>query len=170
MQTTDDQSELFIVVDTRDSIIDYKTRYACHHDKTLIHRAANLVIFDDNGRTLLQQRSRTKDIRPGYWTNAVGGHVIEGESYKQAIQRELKEELGIRVSVRFYKKFIYSHAQETEMETVFTAVSNGPFYPNRIEVSAIQFVSKEELQKHHNSGTLNLTELSEYIFRLIGYL
>lgn len=170
MQTTDDQNELFIVVDEKDRIIDYKTRYACHHDKKLIHRASNLVIFDDNGRTLLQQRSATKDIRPGYWANAVGGHVTKGESYKQTIQREFKEELGITAPVRFYKKFIYSHAHETEMEAVFTAVSNGPFYPNTTEVSAIQFMSKKDLQKHHQSGTLKLTELSEYIFKLIGYL
>lgn len=170
MQTTDDQSELFVVIDKTDHVIGYKTRYACHHDKTLIHRASNLVIFDDKGRTLVQQRSATKDIRPGYWANAVGGHVTKGESYKQAIQRELQEELGIIAPVRFYKKFIYSHAQETEMETVFTAVNNGPFYPNTVEVSAVKFMSKEELRKHHQSGTLQLTELSEHIFKLIGYL
>lgn len=170
MQTTDDQNELFIVVDETDRIIGYKTRFACHHNKSLIHRAANLVIFDNKGRTLLQQRSATKDIRPGYWANAVGGHVTKGESYKQAIQRELGEELGITVPVRFYKKFLYPHAQETEIESVFTAVSNGPFYPNTTEVSAIQFMSKDELQKHHHSGTLKLTELSEHIFKLIGYL
>ncbi len=170
MQTTDDQNELFVVVDEKDCIIDYKTRYACHHNKTLIHRAANLIIFDDKGRTLLQQRSTTKDIRPGYWANAVGGHVTKGESYKQAIQRELREELGITVPVRFYKKFLYSYAHETEIETVFTAVSSGPFYPNVTEVQEVQFMSKEELQKHHHSGSLKLTELSEYIFKLMGYL
>lgn len=170
MQTTDDQNELFVVVDEKDRVMGYKSRFACHHDKTLIHRAAGLIIFDDKGRTLLQQRSATKDIRPGYWTNAVGGHVTKGESYKQAIQRELREELGIVVPVRFYKKFLYSYAHETEVETVFTAVSNGPFYPNRTEIHEVTYMSKEELQQHYHSGTLKLTELSEYIFKLIVYL
>ncbi|HCM68667.1 hypothetical protein A2973_02615 [Candidatus Gottesmanbacteria bacterium RIFCSPLOWO2_01_FULL_49_10] len=170
MYTTDDQQELFIVVDTRDRIIGYRTRYDCHHDRRLIHRGANLVIFDDQGRMLLQKRSMTKDIRPGYWQNAVGGHVTKGESYKKAIQRELEEELGIKASVRFYNKFLFTYANETEMEAVYTAKCNGPFHPNQTEVDQVMFISKDELQRNHSSGTVKLTELAEHIFKLVGYL
>ncbi len=170
MQTTDDQQEHFIVVDKRDWIVEYRTRYDCHHDRTLIHRGANLVIFDDQGRALLQKRSMTKDIRPGYWQNAVGGHVSKGESYKKAILRETEEELGIMVPVRFYKKFLFAYADETEMEVVYIAKSNGPFRPNKTEVDQVRFLRKDELQRNHSSGKLKLTELAEHIFKLVGYL
>lgn len=170
MKTTDDQQELFINVNRRDRIIGYRTRYDCHHNKSLIHRGANLVIFDEHGRTLLQKRSMTKDIRPGYWQNAVGGHVAKGESYKQAILRELEEELGITAPVRFYKKFIFAYADETEMESVYIAKNNGPFYPNQTEVDKVKFLSKDELRRNHSAGKLKLTELTEHIFKLVGYL
>lgn len=170
MQTTDDQQEMFVVVDKHDRIVGYRTRYECHHNKHLIHRGANLVIFDENGRTLLQKRSMTKDIRPGYWQNAVGGHVSKGESYKQAIEREMREELGLTVSVRLYKKFLFAYANETEMEAVFIGESRGPFYPNRQEVDEVKFLGKDELQKSIQSGEVRLTELAEHIFRLVGYV
>ena len=168
--TTDDQSELFIVVDKRDRIVGDRTRHGCHHDKALIHRGANLVIFDDLGRTLLQKRSKTKDIRPGYWQNAVGGHVSKGESYQKAMVRESEEELGIRVPVRFYKKFLFGYANETEMEAVYIATCNGPFHPNQTEIDHVTFMHKNELQRSHSSGKVKLTELAEYIFELVGYL
>lgn len=170
MQTTDDQQEYFIVVDKRDRIVGYRTRYDCHHDRTLIHRGANLVIFDDFGRTLLQKRSMTKDIRPGYWQNAVGGHVSKGERYKKTIVRELEEELGITAPVRFYKKFLFDYANETEMEAVYIAKSNGPFRFNKTEVDQVRFVTKSELQSDSKTGKLKLTELAEHIFKLVGYL
>ena len=31
----DNQKELFIVVDKDDNVIEYRTRYDCHHDKSL---------------------------------------------------------------------------------------------------------------------------------------
>ncbi len=170
MQTTDDQEEFFIVVDKRDRIIGHRTRYECHHDRALIHRGANLVIFDDLGRTLLQKRSMTKDVRPGYWQNAVGGHVSKGESYKKAMMRELEEELGITAPVQFYKKFLFAYADETEMEAVYIAKSNGPFHPNLTEVDKVKFFSKDELRINHSSGKLKLTELAEHILKLVGYL
>lgn len=170
MQTTDDQKEYFIVVNRMDRIIGYRTRYECHHDKTLIHRGVNLIIFDDKGRTLLQKRSQTKDTRPGYWQNAVGGHVSKGERYKKAILREIQEELGIMVPVRFYKKFLFEEPNETEIETLYIAHHNGPFYPNTTEIDEVRFVSKDDLQKNYISGKIKLTELSEHLFKLVGYL
>lgn len=57
----DDQKELFVVVDTDDHILEYRTRYDCHHDKTLIHRTAGVLIFDGD-RFLLQKRSDKKAL------------------------------------------------------------------------------------------------------------
>ncbi|MCI2238582.1 NUDIX domain-containing protein [Paenibacillus sp. TRM 82003] len=51
----------------------------------------------DAGRVLLTRRSSTRAAYPGRWA-LPGGHVEDGESEVQALQRELSEELGVTVT------------------------------------------------------------------------
>jgi len=170
LETTDNQKELFIVVDKDDNIIGYKTRYECHHDKTLIHRGVGLLIFDKDGRVLLQKRSFSKDTNPGFWADSVGGHVVTGESYEEAIQREMKEELRIAPLVVFHSKFILSCLRETEMNVLFTAVCDGPFHPDSTEISQVAFFSKNELPRKLLSGEVQLTEFAQEALKRVGFL
>ena len=59
------------------------------------------VIVDDEGSILACRRSPER-VLGGLW-EFPGGKVDEGESYEQALRRELMEELGVSVSVG--KKF-----------------------------------------------------------------
>lgn len=52
------------------------------------------------------RRSETHSRFPGYYDVMVGGAVDVGESYEEAAARELSEELGVRVPVRFMFKFL----------------------------------------------------------------
>jgi 8-oxo-dGTP pyrophosphatase MutT (NUDIX family) len=61
----------------------------------LIHRAAYILVFNGGGELFVQKRTRTKDVFPGYYDLAAGGVVLADESYDDAAQRELAEELGI---------------------------------------------------------------------------
>lgn len=141
----DKQHELFVVVDMHDRIIGYRTRYDCHHNKQLIHRAIGVIIFNDKGQILLQKRSKFKDLNPGMYTLSASGHVSKRETYKQAAQRELQEELGIKLPLKREKKFLLKIIQETEMDCLFSAKSNGPFYPNKDEVESVEFVALDQL-------------------------
>ena len=52
-------------------------RSQCHGNPQLLHHTAHVVVFHpDGGRILLQKRSMEKDIQPGKWDTAVGGHLI----------------------------------------------------------------------------------------------
>jgi ADP-ribose pyrophosphatase YjhB (NUDIX family) len=59
-----------------------------------IRPSVSAVIFDRRGRLLLQQRSDG-----GQW-GLPGGSVEIGESVADAVRREVREETGLRVSVR----------------------------------------------------------------------
>jgi len=59
-----------------------------------IRPAASAVIFDRRGRLLLQQRSDG-----GQW-GLPGGSVEIGESVRDAVAREVREETGLIVAVR----------------------------------------------------------------------
>lgn len=60
-----------------------------------LHRAFSVLLFDGDGRTLLQQRAATKTRFPLRWANACCGHPAPGEPVTVAAARRLDEELGI---------------------------------------------------------------------------
>ncbi len=143
----DDQKELFIVVDKDDKIIGYRTRYECHRNKNLIHRGIGVVIFNSKGKVLMQKRSRKKDLFPGYYSISTGGHVTKGESYRQAAQRELFEEIGVKTRLKLKTKFIIRGERETEIDTIYSAIHNGPFRLDKSEVERIEFYSPQQIKK-----------------------
>ena len=107
----DNQKELFIVVDKDDNVIEYRTRYDCHHDKSTFHRAIGVIIYNDENKIILQKRSMLKDLNPGKYTLSVSGHVTKGESYKEAAIREMQEEIGIQTSIKYVTKFLCKDAR-----------------------------------------------------------
>ena len=72
------------------------TREECHKNG-LWHRAVYGFIIDENKNVLLQKRSGNKKLWPNMWDITAGGHVNSGEFGRQALIREVKEELGIDI-------------------------------------------------------------------------
>lgn len=64
-------------------------------DKIEVHAAG--VCFLDN-KVLICKRSNNREFYPGLW-ECGGGHVKKGETFQEALKRQLKEELGILVDV-----------------------------------------------------------------------
>jgi isopentenyl-diphosphate delta-isomerase len=69
---------------------------AAHEQPGLLHRAFSVLLFDADGRTLLQRRSASKTRFPLRWANTCCGHPAPGESVVGAATRRLTEELGVR--------------------------------------------------------------------------
>ena len=67
------------------------------HKHGIFHRAIHVWIINSCCELLIQRRSVTKDWMPNKLYVSMGCHVIAGESNKQAIIREMDEELGIDV-------------------------------------------------------------------------
>lgn len=61
-------------------------------------RIAVVLLVDDAGRVLLMERDENAPRAANQW-GMVGGHVEDGEDFDAAIERELEEETGLRMSV-----------------------------------------------------------------------
>lgn len=170
IETTDDQQELFIVVDKNDNVLEYRSRYDCHHDKSLIHRTVGAVVFDEKGRVLLQKRSNSKDMGAGLWGISCAGHVRKGQEYEEALHRELIEELGVDMPVTYMTKFIPADEDETEMSALYKGVSSGPFTPNLEEVERLEFFSPRELAFKVATREVTLTKCAEVSLQKAGIL
>lgn len=82
-----------MIVDENDQPIGQATKQEAW-DQGLIHRVVRIMVHNSKGQVLLQHRAPTKDIFPDCWDNSAAGHVDAGESYEDAVGRELAEELG----------------------------------------------------------------------------
>lgn len=148
--------ELLALVDESGQIIGSVRRSVAHSDPTKIHPVVHCLVVNPRGDLLLQLRGRHKDVQPGRWDTSVGGHVGVGEAIEAAIRREIQEELGLIVDgsqlVQLYR-YVMRSAIETELVTTFRLVHNGPFFPEPVEIEALQFWSHERISTQLGRGT-----------------
>lgn len=156
-QTTDDPNEVFDLVDRDDRVIGQVRRGEAHGNPALLHRSVQILIFDDAGRVLLQRRSRTKDLYPGVYCASASGHVHSGDDYAATAARELSEELGVSVPLRFVERELIASPYETEVTALFAGRCNGPFAFHPSETDGGRFFSLAELAARRARGDLALT-------------
>lgn len=68
-----------------------------------------ITILHHKGKFLLVKRSANDDIFPNKWQN-LGGKVELGETIEQAINREVKEEIGWMLSINEKPVFVQSYS------------------------------------------------------------
>lgn len=138
--------EMLPVVDPSGIVIGQASRKYCHSGAKPLHPVVHLHILNREGKLYIQKRSMKKDLLPGRWDTAVGGHIGYGESVLEALYREASEELG------FYDfnpvgLFSYVFESDTERELInsFAAVGNFELHPDLDEVDEGRFWSFEEI-------------------------
>lgn len=143
------KEEIFPLVDEAGNIIGSATRKECHSGSMKLHPVVHLHIFNTKGELFLQKRSSSKDIQPGKWDTAVGGHIDLGENVDIALRREAREELGV---LEFEPTFNYSYLWEStvERELVYSyrTVYEGPFTIDPVELDEGRFWPMDEIAKH----------------------
>ena len=145
--------ELFDIYNASGEHIGTAPRSRCHGDPSLIHRTAHVVVIHpESGALLLQKRAASKDIQPGKWDTAVGGHLALGEDYLTGAKRELAEELGISGEVELFHLFdsLIRNEIESEDVRVFGAYIADGFTFDPGEIDEIKFWSRSELEDPAN--------------------
>ena len=159
----DNNEEIFPVVDENGTTVGKATRGECHSGSKLLHPVVHLHLFDSCGRIYLQQRPLWKDIQPGKWDTAVGGHIDYGETVDTALRRETQEELGLTgLSVEFLLKYVFESERERELVHVFRATYDGDVRPSD-ELDGGRFWSLDELREVFGKGVLTPNFEQEYL-------
>lgn len=142
------------------------TREECH-EKGLWHRAVYAFIIDNDSNVLLQKRSGNKKLWPNLWDVTVGGHVDSGEFGRQALIREVKEELGIEIkdddikylvgstSINEKGSIINKHYNECYLITKKIDISKVMLQEE--EVSEIKYFPKDEVLRRISNNYEGLT-------------
>jgi isopentenyl-diphosphate delta-isomerase len=141
------------LVDQSGKIIARGKKYEIHKNPVPLHRAISVVIFDPkHEKMLIQQRAGDKPTWPLFWSNAVCTHPLPGETYKDAAERRLQEELGFLVPLKEIFRFTYKAQYdetwgENEYDVVFGGEYDGEIKPNPEEVADYQWIDIKKLKK-----------------------
>lgn len=161
--------EHVILVDTKDREIGTMEKMEAHK-KGRLHRAFSILLFDDNGRMLIQKRAGNKYHSSGLWTNTCCSHPLPGESLEQATRRRLMEEMGIDLQPVFSHAFIYRAELdrdliEHEFDHVFVGTFSGSPQVNEKEVDDWKYVDVQWLRGDMDAHPERYTEWFKLIVR-----
>ena len=114
-----------LVINYNDEITGYDNKYNVHkmiagQPKGVVHRAFSVMLFDADGKLLLQQRAAEKITFPRVWTNTCCSHPLYGQApsevdqpgtdpigVKRAAVRKLRHELGVKPGALSVDRFKY---------------------------------------------------------------
>lgn len=160
--------ELFPIVDEVGNVTGRATRSECHGGSMLLHPVVHLHVMREGGFLYLQKRAMDKDIQPGKWDTAVGGHVDFGESIAEALFREASEELGLRGFVPTkLPSYVFTSDRERELVNPYYVIvaEDEVLAPDPGEITEGRFWHVDEIKA--NVGRDVFTPNFENEFELI---
>ena len=116
-------------------------------------QVVHVVIFNSEGKMLIQQRQVNKNPYPNMWDVSCGGSVQSGENSRQGATRELFEELSISydftntrpaLTINFNQGFDDFYIINLDINDLKTlSIQNS-------EVQSVKWASKEDIIKLNN--------------------
>lgn len=105
-------------------------------------------VLNSRNELLIQRRQMSKDRYPGCWDLSAGGFVLSGEESPDALQRELREEIGLQAA-RDAMFFLFTEPFSYVLDDYYLVRSDVD--PDTLslqteEVSAVKWASQEEVE------------------------
>ena len=158
-------AEAVLQVDESDVVLGPISKADSHYRSGSLHRAFSVLLFNMEGKLLLQQRAHDKITFPSVWANSCCSHPLasvdemdetNARGVKIAAIRKLEQELGISSSsvpmeeFHFITKMMYSARMnpdwiEREIDHILMIQADVEVHPNPNEVSSIKWVDADEL-------------------------
>lgn len=141
------KEEILDLIDEHDHIIGQAPRSE-FIAKKLLHRSISVLVFNSQGEIFVHQRAFDKPVYPGCYDFFIGGSVKSGETYEDAAQRELKEEIGAKkVKLQPLSKTRVRNPELNVLFQDFKCVYDGPIKLQKKEIIHGRFMSIAELKE-----------------------
>lgn len=160
------QEEILDLVNENDEVIEQKGRTEVHANQLTNYRVINCFIKNSEGKLWIPRRQSNKRLFPDCLDVSCGGHVSSGETYEEAFQKEMMEELVINTSATPYIELgvctphqdgtsAFMHVYEIESDTA-------PDY-NPEDFTSYEWLSPLEILTKLESGDKSKDDLPRLI-------
>tara|TARA_B100000686_G_scaffold353282_1_gene458270 strand:- start:3434 stop:5122 length:1689 start_codon:yes stop_codon:yes gene_type:complete len=177
--------EMCLLVDEKDNVVGTMSKLGCHKGLGERHRAFSVLIFDTEGRLLIQKRASEKITFPGVWANSCCSHPLDlvdevggEEGAINAAKRKLEQELGIsrettdswdfhhiglmEYSCRWSEEWI-----EREIDHILVVISDTEVNQNENEISDVIWADGANIERMMSGEGEWENEIVAPWFRLI---
>lgn len=157
------KEEWLPLVNEKGEVTGKAPRSVCHSGSRLLHPVVHLQIINAKNEIFLQKRSMKKDLLPGMWDTAVGGHIGVNEKLEDALKRETFEELGItEFEARFNGSYLWESPREKELVFSFFCTRYNRININNDEVDEGRFWPIAEIEAHLDKNIFTPNFIHEY--------
>lgn len=167
--------ELLDVYDKHGNLVGELERDKAHSKNTKVfHKAIHIWIVNSKGELLIQKRAACKKTSPNKWDISAAGHVDKGEKLLTSCERELFEELGIKLE---FGDFIYVgemlHKDQHELTEQFIVKLDVDLSKVKLqieEVSEVKWINISDFKELvYSSDFLDHSkEYKDFMFRFLN--
>lgn len=154
--------EILDLVNEQDEVIGQKYRSEVWKENLKNFRTINGFILNDKKEIWIPRRSPEKKLFPLCLDSSVGGHVMSGESYDQAFERELHEETGIKLSMvshNLVAKVTPFDYKVSSFSQIYVIHSNETPKYNKTDFIEYMWININELINKIKEGELTKSDL-----------
>ena len=120
------------------------------------HLVVHVCVFNEKNEMLIQKRQPFKSGFSGLWDVTVGGSAVMGDTSRSAAERELFEEVGIRIDlsdVRPHLTVNYDHGFDDFYLVEKNDIDLASLKLQYEEVEAVKWASEAEIIDMMRAGT-----------------
>ncbi len=121
-------------------------------------RVAHVLVFNQRNELLIQRLALDRARNPGAWGSSVAAYLFAHETYEQAANRRITEELGITsAELRWIGKTAMNDNGSLKFITVFETTYNGPFLVDHLHIETVEFLSISKIRRLIIAGERTFT-------------
>lgn len=142
---------------TKDRVKTGKThRRGDKMEKGEYHLVVHVCIFNSKNQLLIQQRQPFKKGWPNMWDVSVGGSAVAGDDSGQAAEREVLEELGLKLDLSEKRPSFTMNFSDgfDDYYIVKKDIDIGNLHLQNAEVKQVKWVGREEALRMQNAGIM----------------
>lgn len=146
-----------------------------------IHKTVHIWIINDKNEILVQKRNPKKSTYAGLWAISVAGHIKAGETSEEACLRELKEEIGQKLTTDDLKylftvkrNIVMDNKKINTIDDVYLVKLNLDVENTKLqfsELTDIKYVYYEYLEqifKNHDEEYVPYSEEHKLLFKYLN--